>query len=163
MSSSDKARNRWFAVGALSIALVAFLVLTIGGIGENLVYYWGPEDIAKAGDQAVGATIRLGGQVERGSIDWNPNETSLKFNVVDGVSAYRVPVHSSGIPPQMFREEIGVVVEGTMTAEGYFRGTKLLVSHDNEYKAPEEGQPVDAKKMMETTEGLPVGESKGAQ
>ena len=161
--SSDKSRNRWFAVGALSIALVAFLVLTIGGIGENLVYYWGPEDIAKAGQQAVGATIRLGGKVEPGSIDWNPEETSLRFNVVDGVSAYRVPVHSTGIPPQMFREDIGVVVEGTMTSEGYFRGTRLLVSHDNEYKAPEEGQPVDTKKMMETTEGLPVAEGKGAQ
>lgn len=156
--SSEKSRNRWFAAGALSIALIAFLVLTIGGIGENLVYYWGPEEIARAGDRAVGATIRLGGQVEQGSIDWNPNETSLRFNVVDGVSTHRVPVRSTGIPPQMFREDIGVVVEGTMTPEGYFRGTRLLVSHDNEYRAPEEGQPVDTKDLMQTTEGLPVAE-----
>ncbi|MDX1583613.1 MAG: cytochrome c maturation protein CcmE [Thermoanaerobaculia bacterium] len=154
--SSEKSRNRWFAVGALSIALVAFLVLTIGGIGENLVYYWGPEDIAKAGEQAVGATIRLGGQVESGSIDWDPEATDLRFNVVDGVSAYRVPVRTTGIPPQMFREEIGVVVEGTMTSDGWFRGTRLLVSHDNEYKVPEEGEPVDPRKMMDTTEGLPA-------
>lgn len=161
--SSDKSRNRWFAVGALSISLIAFLVLTIGGIGENLVYYWGPEDIAKAGDEAVGATIRLGGKVEHGSIDWNPNETSLRFNVVDGVSAHRVPVRSTGIPPQMFREDIGVVVEGTMTTDGYFQGTRLLVSHDNEYKAPEEGQPVDTKDLMQTTEGLPVAEGTGTE
>ena len=159
--SSDKSKNRWFAVGALSIALVAFLVLTIGGIGENLVYYWGPEDIAKAGDQAVGATIRLGGQVEEGSIDWNPEATDLRFNVVDGVSAYRTPVRATGIPPQMFREGIGVVVEGTMTSDGWFRGTRLLVSHDNEYKAPEEGEAVDPREMMQSTEGLPVADKAG--
>lgn len=160
--SSDKSKNRWFAVGALSIALVAFLVLTIGGIGENLVYYWGPEDIAEAGDQAVGATIRLGGKVEPGSIQWDPDATDLRFNVVDGVSAHRVPVHSTGIPPQMFREGIGVVVEGTMTSDGWFRGTRLLVSHDNEYKAPEEGHPVDPRELIETTEGLPAAARAGS-
>lgn len=161
--SSDTSKNRWFAVGALSIAVAAFLVLTIGGIGENLVYYWGPEDIAKAGDQAVGATIRLGGQVEDGSIDWNPEATDLRFNVVDGTSAYRVPVRTTGIPPQMFREGIGVVVEGTMTTDGWFRGTRLLVSHDNEYRAPEEGQPVDPRELMKSTEGLPAEARAGSQ
>lgn len=161
--SSEKTRNRWFAVGALSVAIGAFLVLTIGGIGENLVYYWGPADVAAAGPEAVGATIRLGGLVERGSIDWNPEATDLRFHVVDGESPHRVAVRTTGIPPQMFREEIGVVVEGTMTSEGWFRGTRLLVSHDNEYTAPEEGEAVDARALIESTDGLPAGRSAGSR
>jgi len=48
-------RNRWFAFGALAVAGLAFVVITYGGIGENLVYYWGPSDLRAAGDKAIGA------------------------------------------------------------------------------------------------------------
>jgi cytochrome c-type biogenesis protein CcmE len=154
---SVKLRNRWFAVAALTVAVGAFLVLTIGGIGENLVYYWGPKEIAEHGPAAVGATIRLGGQVEQGSIDWDGSASSLKFSVIDAGGKYRVPVHSTGVPPQMFREGIGVVVEGTMTAEGYFQGNRVLVSHDNQYSVPHEGEEAKPREMMRTTEGLSGG------
>jgi cytochrome c-type biogenesis protein CcmE len=55
------------------------------------------------------------------------------------------------MPPQMFRDGIGVVVEGTMTREGHFEGKKLMVSHDNEYRAPEDGK-VDVKALMRSLE-----------
>ena len=56
-----------------------------------------------------------------------------------------------------FREKIGVVVEGTMTRGGYFQSDRLMVSHNNEYKAPEKGHPVDQqqlRKMIESTKDL---------
>lgn len=59
-----------------------------------------------------------------------------------------VHVKASGVPPQMFREGIGVVVEGTMTPEGHFAGNRLMVSHDNEYRAPEDGEQVDPETMI---------------
>ena len=43
---------------------------------------------------------------------------------------------TKSVPPQMFREGIGVVVEGTMTQAGHFESQRLMVSHDNEYRAP---------------------------
>lgn len=146
-----KSRNRLFAVIALVVAASALLIITIGGIGENLVYYWGPTDIAKAGEKAVGATIRLGGQVAPGSVQKTTAGSLLEFDVVDG--KHRVRVRSTGVPPQMFREGIGVVVEGTMTRGGYFDSNRLMVSHSNEYRAP--GDPnADPKTLMETTEGI---------
>jgi cytochrome c-type biogenesis protein CcmE len=66
-------------------------------------------------------------------------------------------VKSIGVPPQMFRENIGVVVEGTMTRAGYFQCNRLMVSHNNEYKAPKAGHPIDKKeleKLMRSTDGL---------
>jgi cytochrome c-type biogenesis protein CcmE len=54
----------------------------------------------------------------------------------------------------MFREGIGVVVEGTMTPGGHFACNRLMVSHGNEYRAPGEGEKPDMRKLMETTEGL---------
>lgn len=149
VARSARGRNRWFALLALVVAGAAFAVITAGGIGENLVYYWGPSDIHAAGDKAVGATIRLGGQVGEGSVAHGEGVSSLEFDVVDGKSSVRVK--ATGMPPQMFRDGIGVVVEGTMTKAGYFEGKKLMVSHDNEYRAPEDGK-VDVKALMRSLE-----------
>jgi len=149
---SSRQRGRRFAIVALVIAAAAFAVITVGGIGENLVYYWGPSELREAGDRAVGASIRLGGQVRKGSIAFEPRSSDLQFDVTDGRSS--VHVRSSGVPPQMFREGIGVVVEGTMNRGGYFASNRLMISHNNEYRAPGEKDKVDARKLMKTTEGL---------
>lgn len=141
-------RNRRFAFAALGVAALAFGVITVGGIGENLVYYWGPTDVHAAGDKAVGATIRLGGQVGEGSVKFGQGVSSVEFDVVDGKNT--VHVKATGMPPQMFRDKIGVVVEGTMVKAGYFEGKKLMVSHDNEYRTPED-KNVDIRTLMRST------------
>ena len=148
-------KTRLFMVAAFAVAVVAFIVIAWGGINKNLVYYWTPTDLHQAGDKAYGATIRLGGMVTAGSIKNHRGVSGLEFDVHDASGA--VHVKSNGIPPQMFRENIGVVVEGTMTRGGYFECNRLMVSHNNEYKAPKAGHPIDKKeleKLMRTTEGL---------
>jgi len=151
-SPSHKTRTRGFLIAAVVAVAIALGVLAVGGIGENLVYYWGPGDIADAGDRAVGATIRLGGMVAEDSIVLHEGGNGLEFDVIDGRS--KVHVVASGVPPQMFREGIGVVVEGTMTPAGTFRGHRLMVSHDNEYRAPASPATANAREQMKTTRGL---------
>jgi cytochrome c-type biogenesis protein CcmE len=143
--------TRWFAIAALGVAAGAFLFITVGGIGKNLVYYWGPKDLRAAGRKAVGALIRLGGQVAPGSVKRGDGVSNLEFDVTDGTAT--VHVVSRGIPPQLFRDRIGVVVEGTMTAEGAFESRRLMVSHDNKYRAPAD-KDVDMKTLMQSTQGL---------
>jgi cytochrome c-type biogenesis protein CcmE len=149
-------RNRWFAFGALGVAAIAFLVITLGGIGDNLVYYWAPSDLRAAGDKAIGATIRLGGQVGQGSVVFGEGASALEFDVVDGKES--VHVKATGMPPQMFRDRIGVVVEGTMNKGGYFEGRKLMVSHDNKYRTPED-KDIDIKELMRSTQGMDSAEA----
>jgi cytochrome c-type biogenesis protein CcmE len=148
-------KTRLFMILAFAVAAAAFIVIAWGGINKNLVYYWTPTDLHAAGDKAYGATIRLGGMVSPGSVKNRSGVSGLEFDVHDAAGI--VHVKSSGVPPQMFRENIGVVVEGTMTRAGYFQCNRLMVSHNNEYKAPKAGHPVDKKeleKLMRTTEGL---------
>lgn len=153
MSTADASlppisRNtRLFAIGALAVAATAFAVITFGGLGENLVYYWNPTDLKANADKAVGATIRLGGLVAPGTIDFD-GTNRLAFSVTDGKE--QVLVKATGVPPAMFRENIGVVVEGTMTTEGHFTSSRLMVSHDNEYRIPEDGQPVDTEALFKS-------------
>ena len=144
-------RKKAFVFASLGAALIAVGLLAAGGIGENLVYYWGPSEVHAAGDRAVGATIRLGGMVAADSVVY-VGTSALEFDVVDGEQL--VHVKATGVPPQMFREGIGVVVEGTMTAAGHFEGHRLMVSHDNEYRTPEYGESVDMQERMKTTKGL---------
>ena len=148
-------KTRRFMIIAFAVAAVAFIVIAWGGINKNLVYYWTPTDLHAAGNKAYGATIRLGGMVTSGSIKNRSGVSGLEFDVHDAGGI--VHVKSSGVPPQMFRENIGVVVEGTMTKAGYFQCNRLMVSHNNEYKAPKAGHSIDKKeleKLMRTTEGL---------
>ena len=134
-------KARWPIIIAVLVAVAAFGVLAAGRIGDNLVYYWSPSDLTKAGDKAYGASIRLGGMVAQGSLQ--SNGTNTQFIVTDGKA--NVMVRSRAVPPQMLREHIGVVVEGTMTRDGYFDGTRLMVSHNNEYKAPKDHPKVEQK------------------
>ena len=146
-------RGRWFTTFALTAAGAALLAITAGGIGQNLVYYWGPTELHAAGKKAVGASIRLGGLVADNSIVRGTGSSLVEFDVIDRPGG-RVHVKCTGVPPQMFRERIGVVVEGTMSPAGHFEGRRLMVSHSNEYRAPGDGEAVDVKKTMRTTQGL---------
>jgi cytochrome c-type biogenesis protein CcmE len=134
-------RNRLLAVGALLVAGGALTWIAFGNIGENLVYYWKPSEMVAQGAKAYGATVRLGGVVVPGSVVWNSEHTALSFQVADShqPTAVKVAVKSEQTPPQMFREGIGVVVEGQFQADQLFRTNRLMVNHSNEYRAPTDG------------------------
>ncbi len=117
--SQERNRRRWLAVITLLVAGGVMAYLAFGGIGENLVYYWSPSELRDAGTSAVGASVRLGGLVAPGSIERQPDGLTMRFAVTDGTQS--VPVFARAVPPAMFREGIGVVVEGTLTSDGEFQ------------------------------------------
>jgi cytochrome c-type biogenesis protein CcmE len=132
-------RRRWRGASLVGIlALVgAFGYLLYGGIGDNLVYYLTPSELAERGDAAYETSVRLGGVVVPESVQWDADALDLRFTVGDGDT--ELEVHSRGAPPQMFRDGIEVLVEGRLAASGIFESTSLMVKHSNEYRAPEEG------------------------
>jgi cytochrome c-type biogenesis protein CcmE len=136
------ARNRLIAVGALLVAGAGLAFVAFGNIGQNLVYYWSPAEMLGQGEKAYGPTIRLGGIVKPGSIQWNAEHTNLHFQVATDhkPEATFVTVSSTEVPPAMFREGIGVVVEGTFDKSQVFSSNRLMVNHSNEYRAPKPGE-----------------------
>jgi cytochrome c-type biogenesis protein CcmE len=158
MTESEKMRRRTrrFMIGAIAVAAIAFGVITASGINKNLVYYWTPADLHANREKAVGANIRLGGMVAKGSIR-KLGGSAVEFDVKDATHVVRV--RTSTVPPQMFRENIGVVVEGTMGKGGHFESSRLMVSHNNEYKPPEKGHPVDRKELERMMKSVEQGSS----
>ncbi len=145
--SSERRRRRLITVVSLVVALGVLAFLAFGGIGENLVYYWSPTELLEAGDDAYGASIRLGGLVAAGSVSRQAG-SELRFDVTDGQNS--VVVRSNAVPPAMFREGIGVVVEGTYDRSGVFSTQRLMVKHDNEYRAPGEDDERELEDLVRT-------------
>ena len=141
-------RNRFIAIGALLVAGAALAFIALGNMGKNLVFYWTPGEMLAQGSRAVGPTIRLGGVVQPGSLHWDAAHTHLSFRVADSEKsgAPSVLVHSTEIPPQMFRERIGVVVEGHLDRSQTFTSQRLMVNHSNEYRPPKPGEGPDGWK-----------------
>lgn len=157
-------RNRLIAVAALLAAGGGLAFIATSNIGENLVYYWSPGEVITQGENAYGPTIRMGGVVKKGSIQWDKDKTELVFAVADDVKddSKFVTVKTTEIPPQMFREGIGVVVEGTYDRSATFTSSRLMVNHSNEYRAPKDGQDVE-KMWKQTLEGAEPQASSGAK
>lgn len=152
-------RNRFIAIGALLVAGAALAFIALGNMGKNLVFYWTPGEMLAQGSKAYGPTIRLGGVVQPGSLQWDAAHAHLSFRVADSdkPGAASVLVRASETPPQMFRERIGVVVEGTFDRSQTFTSSRLMVNHSNEYRPP---KPGDGPDQWKTTVSAPTAEAR---
>lgn len=135
-------RRSWVVTGAVVIS-VAFAWLLFGGLEKNVVFFLTPEELLAKGADGIGVPVRLGGVVKPESVQWNAQTLDLRFTVAEGES--EVPVRSTGAPPQMFRDGMGVIVEGRFDASGVFHASNLMTKHSNEYRAPKPGEEAHEK------------------
>ncbi len=124
--------QRLIFVAVSMIFLCLSVVLTLRSFKDNLVFFYSPSDIA-AQPTAPSQRIRVGGLVENGSIK-RDGET-LEFVITDGQSS--VKVSFKGMPPALFREGQGAVVEGTLIDKTHLRASQLLTKHDENYMPKE--------------------------
>ena len=119
------------AAGGLLAVIVGFLVFNLR---DNLVYYRTPTEVTTDPSAAADGRFRLGGQVVPGSITSDGEHTN--FAVGDGTTV--VDVSHTGVPQQLFREGIGVVVEGTWDG-AVFHSDEMIIKHDEQYRTEDGG------------------------
>jgi cytochrome c-type biogenesis protein CcmE len=124
----------------LLIAVLAAAVLigfvAVQNLASSAVYYLTPTEARDRG-VAAGTAARLGGQLEAGSLRYEPQTRELRFVLTDGST--RVTVIGTGAPPALLREGAGAVVEGTFASDGTFRATQVIAKHDEQYAPPPPG------------------------
>ena len=116
-------------------ALAAAALLAMWGLRDQASYFLTPADIA-AGKAEPGKAFRLGGMVESGSVQREPDGLTIRFRVSDGKAV--TPVVYRGIVPDLFREGSGVVADGRMNGATFAADT-ILAKHDERYMPPELG------------------------
>ena len=131
------------------VAVLAAVLLAMWGLRDRASYFYTPTEIA-AGKAAVGQPIRLGGMVEKGSIQRLPDGVTIRFRMGDGTG--EVPVVFRGITPDLFREDSGAVAEGRLSADGTFVADNILAKHDERYMPPELGNQAAEHKAAKTVE-----------
>ena len=128
-------RRPWGIVVLVGVVLAVVAYLAFSSVGNALVYYLTPTELLERGADAVGETVRLGGQVKSGSV--SGPATDLTFVVTDGDA--EITVHSTVAPTRSFREGTGAVVEGSLGEDGVFEASQVIVKHDENYEAPPPG------------------------
>jgi len=114
----------------LSIILTIFLILK--SLEENVVYFLSPTEV-KSLNELTQDKIRIGGMVKVNSI----NISSEKINFVITDFNNEINVMYSGLVPNLFQENKGVVAEGFLEDKNYFKAEKILAKHDENYMPPE--------------------------
>ena len=127
----------------LGVSLAGFLVLR--AFQANVMFFFDPSQVA-SGQAPVGKRFRLGGMVRVGTVMRAPGSLELAFVVTD--FERDVPVRYSGVVPDLFRENQGVVAHGLLGADGIFLADEILAKHDENYMPPEvvraiKGRPID--------------------
>lgn len=127
-------------ITAVAVLVGAFGWLIWGGLDKNVVFFLTPNELLAKGTEGMNVPVRLGGQVKPGTVKWDDQSLDLRFDVVDVDGKGTIHVKSNGAPPQMFRDGMGVVVEGRLSADSLFMSSQLMVKHSNEYRAPKAGE-----------------------
>jgi cytochrome c-type biogenesis protein CcmE len=107
--------------------------LGLKALQANVMFFFDPSQIV-AGEAPTGERFRLGGMVEKGSVEKTAGTLDVKFLVTD--FKHTVRVKYSGILPDLFREGQGVVAHGRLQ-DGTFVADEILAKHDEKYMPPE--------------------------
>tara|TARA_B100001115_G_scaffold124269_1_gene93049 strand:+ start:282 stop:701 length:420 start_codon:yes stop_codon:yes gene_type:complete len=127
-----KVKLRFFFVVLVLIILSLSVFLILKSLEENVVYFQSPSEI-KSLSSIDKKKIRIGGMVKDGSI--LIKEKNLKFVVTD--FKHEINVIYSGVIPNLFAENKGVVAEGFLKDKSLFLASKILAKHDENYMPPE--------------------------
>ena len=116
------------------LVIIGLIVITYTSINlakENTIYYYSTSEMVNQNTDVEDSRFRLGGLVKKGSLNNSINGFTV-FTITDG--ATEIVVHFEGIIPDLFQEDIGVILEGNLIGD-IFLSNEMLVKHDNEYKS----------------------------
>jgi cytochrome c-type biogenesis protein CcmE len=136
-------KNKRFLIGGI-IILAAISYLVVGGMKEAVVYFVTPSELKAKESSSANKFLRMGGMVVKGSLQKDLQQLTYRFELTDGTTTF--PVFFKGVPPDLFTEGKGAVVEGRIGSDGVFQATTIMAKHAEEYSPHVDGK--DAAKSF---------------
>ncbi len=115
---------------ALVVVLAAVGFLLAQGLGNASIYFYPADEAMVAHEQLGTDRFRLMGDVEAGTVKTEGDQ--VLFTVA--YNGAQIDVTHTGDPPELFREGIRVVLEGSFTGPKSFSSDKILVKHSETYR-----------------------------
>jgi cytochrome c-type biogenesis protein CcmE len=135
-----KVKLRIFFILSILITLILSVFLILRSLEENVVYFQSPTEI-KSLVEIKNKKIRVGGMVKNNSVSIKSKE--VNFVITDFKN--EINVTYSGVIPNLFQEDKGVVAEGYLKDRNFFLATKILAKHDENYMPPEVKAALEGK------------------
>ena len=127
-------QNRMILIGLVVTGVTVSAFLALRAFEENLLFFFSPAQV-EAGEAPTDRTFRLGGMVLEDSINRETGSLTMNFIVTDYTAS--IPVSYTGVLPDLFAENQGVVARGTLDNQGGFIAEEILAKHDENYMPPE--------------------------
>lgn len=143
-------RSRTPTVVGLALVVGAFIALIGISLTSAIAYYVTPTELVAAPPTG---NVRLYGIVEPGSVRWDNSSQTLLFRITDGATT--VVVTSRSLPTGLFRDGIGVVLAGRVTAPSTFSADEILVKHSEVYEPLKPGETPPAGLLETIREAAP--------
>ncbi len=142
-----KAKHQRLILALLAVtAMIGAALLAMSALKDQAAYFYTPSDAARE-QVEPGRSVRLGGMVADKSIVRDPDGGTTRFVVTDGAAT--VAVRFTGITPDLFKENSGVVAEGAFEQDGTFVATNILAKHDERYMPPQVAGAMHESKSLE--------------
>ena len=135
-----KVKLRFLFLTLILISLILSIFLILQSLKDNVIYFQSPSEI-KSIIELDKKKVRVGGMVKKQSISITSNE--VNFIITDFKN--EINVIYSGAVPNLFAEGKGVVAEGFLKDKNYFKATKILAKHDENYMPPEVKEAIGDK------------------
>ena len=141
---TPRRKRRLISAACVLFGAAAAAGLTAAAFRQNLLFFYTPSQVAAGGiDNA--RPFRLGGLVAKNSVQRNTGALEVRFVITD--TAENVTVSYSGVLPDLFGEERGVVVRGKWE-NGVLFADQVLAKHDENYAPPEVLDALEAARTL---------------
>ena len=134
--------NKNFIFILFGISLITYSSVQIAS--SNTIFYYTTTEAYENVDVFESERLKLGGFVVSDSVT-KTNNAETRFTVTDGNKI--VTIIFDGFIPDLFQEEMGVILDGYFQNE-IFYSDDMLVKHDNEYIS-EDGQTYNVENYSE--------------
>jgi len=133
-------KTYWKFAVLVAVVVGTLIWLAVGGPTGNMTYYKTVAELDQMGSQAMGKRLRVGGDIEPGSISRNGREVS--FVLVQEQRKLRVVYRGSDPLPDTFREGAQALADGRMGPDRVFRASQIQAKCASKYEAkPGGGKP----------------------
>lgn len=126
-------KQRLLVILAIVITTSAAIGLLVFSLRQNMNLFFPPADVI-SGKAPQQREIRIGGFVDKGSVQRTNANLEVRFSLGDGT--HTIPVVYVGILPDLFGEEQAAIAKGKWDGT-VFHATEVLAKHDENYTPPE--------------------------
>lgn len=148
--------KRKFNFGQLAAFLIIALSLTLivyqATRSQSSVTFYTPEEIYATPQKFESKLFRVSGLVLQGSKTWDPLNSKLNFEITD-LKGHNFHVQYKGLPPDLFKEGQGVVVEGNLSPQWnqkLIQADLLMVKHSEVYDTKKDHAKMREAKLLDS-------------